>query len=180
MILLISLPPAFAGIFEISGSANYRRNQVNELNYQELQSVSASISYYFMEMSALEISYTQGTSTLRVQTQTTDPWTEYLNEFTLYGIDLVMSLAQRQSILQPYVKVGGAHIVKDLIIRAETGSYARSPSDPETVPSAGLGLKIRLTKTFSIKMGMDAWITQQGQENSQFDYAGRAGISWLL
>jgi len=75
IILLISLPQAFAGIFEISGTANYRRSQINDLNYQESQSVTASVSYYFMEMSALELSYTQGTAHLRVQAQSTDPWT---------------------------------------------------------------------------------------------------------
>ncbi|MCB9026221.1 MAG: hypothetical protein H6625_07895 [Bdellovibrionaceae bacterium] len=177
---MYSLPQAFAGIFEVSGTANYRRSQINELNYQISQSVTASVSYYFMEMSALELSYTEGTSTLRIQTLSTDPFAEYINKFTLYGLDLVITLAQKESVIQPFVKVGGAHIIKSLIKKGETGSVEGPSVDPETVPSAGLGLKIKLTNTFSIKTGIDAWRTQQKGEDAKIDYAGRAGVSLLF
>ncbi len=182
MILLnfIISPSIHAGVFELSASGNYRRQQINDLNYQESQSLTGSISYYFMEMSAIEISYTKGVSKLRAQSSANDVWVEYHNEFTLYGADLVLTMAQQTSIFQPFVKVGVAHIVKDLIIKSETGSAARTPSDPETVPSAGIGFKFRLTKTFSIKAGADAWLTNQNEDNEKIDYAGRIGVSWLL
>jgi hypothetical protein len=43
-------------------------------------------------------------------------------------------------------------------------------------------MKIRLTKTFSIKTGIDAWITNlDGDEDEKtIDYAGRAGVAWLF
>ncbi|MCB0390315.1 MAG: hypothetical protein KDD58_03440 [Bdellovibrionales bacterium] len=178
MILFITLPQAFAGVFEISASANYRRSQFDEENYQESQSLTGSISYYFMQMSAIELSYTSGTSTLRA-TSIDNTWLEYITEFSMYGVDLVLTLAQKDSFFQPFVKIGGAHIRKDLIVKSETGAHKRSDTEPETVPSAGLGLKLMITKTFSIKLGMDAWQTKQG-ESSKLDYAGRAGIAWLF
>jgi hypothetical protein len=180
MTLLIYLPQTFAGVFELSASANYRRSQINELNYQDSQSITASVSYYFLEMSAIELSYTQGTSTLRAQGNPSDLWVEYVNEFTLYGADLVLTFASQESLFQPFVKIGAAHIVKDLIINSETGSTTRTPSDPETVPSAGIGFKIKLSKTFSIKVGIDGWLTNQDDSEAKIDYAGRAGVSWLL
>jgi hypothetical protein len=179
VLILFSLP-VNAGVFELAASANYRRQQINDLNYQSSESITGSISYYFMEMSAIELSYTRGTSTLRAQPISSDPWLEYINEFTIYGADLVLTFAQQTSIFQPFAKIGVAHIVKDLIIKSPVEAKRRTPSEPETVPSVGLGFKFRLTKTFSIKVGADAWITDQREDNSQFDYAGRAGVSWLL
>ncbi len=180
MLILIAVPQAFAGVFEVSASANYRRSQINTLNFQESRSVTASVSYYFLEMSALEFSYTQGASTLRAQATEADLWVEYVNKFTLYGTDLVLTFAEKTSMIQPFVKIGAAHIVKDLVVKSETGGTTRTPSDPQTVPSAGVGFKIKITKTFSIKVGLDGWLTNQGETDEKIDYAGRAGVSWLF
>lgn len=47
---------AFAFV-ELGANANYRRSAFDSNNYQELISYTGSISYYFMEMSAIELSY---------------------------------------------------------------------------------------------------------------------------
>lgn len=173
---LISLS-SFAGVFEISASASYRKSEIDAKNYQLSSSYTGSVSYYFLELSALELSYTQGASLLKAST--TDEDLEYRTNFSMVGADLVFSLAARQSFLQPFVKVGIAQISKEIKTLTSTGSYT-TPESTNTVPSAGLGMKILFTKQFSIKLGLDGWITNFRKENEVIDYAGRAGISWMF
>ena len=166
-----------AGVFEISASSSFRKSEIDSKNYQTSSSYTGSLSYYFLELSALEFSYTQGTSLLKAFTQVEN--LEYRTKFSMVGVDLVFSLASRQSTLQPFIKVGTAQIVKEIKTISNTGSYT-SPESTNTVPSAGLGTKIMFTKHFSLKIGVDGWITNFNQSDETIDYAGRAGISWMF
>lgn len=172
---------ADAGFLEIGASSNYRRSTINENNFQESISFTGSFSYYFWDQSALELSYTDGYS--RVVTQplgglkrTTE------TEFEMYGADLVFGFGSRQDAFQPYVKAGAAYIDRKIAFQNDGFAKEIIPSEPGIVPSAGLGVKIRLSKTFSLKFGIDAWTTPPSDANNEtvVDYAGRAGISWLL
>ena len=183
-LLILINSPARAGVFELSASANFRDSHIDSYNYTKTVSYTGSVSYYFWEMSAIELSYTQGQSTLSAKPSAIDPQLLYISDFTMHGVDLVFSLTSRDAPIQPYVKVGGAKIKKDLVVKSEVGSIKRinSPDgdNTETVPSAGVGFKIMLTKTFSIKAGIDAWKTNYKKQDETTDYAGRAGISWLF
>ena len=48
------------------------------------------------------------------------------------------------------------------------------------MPSTGIGLKLRLNKTLSVKIGLSAWTSPLGEDDPTVDYAGRAGISWIF
>ena len=168
---------AYAGVFEVSLTANHRRSEINTTNYQESTSYTGSISYYFLEMSALEISYTNGTSLLKADTGS--EVIQYKTDFEMLGADLVFTFAERSSPFQPFIKAGVAQISKKIITVTSTGKNTNK-QDPELVPSAGVGFKIKLTKTFSIKVGVDGWLTNMGEDDETTDYAGRAGISWMF
>ena len=153
---------------------------IDEFNSTSSNSVTGSISYYFMEMSAIELSYTKGVSRLSARVSESEPQLIYRTDFELMGADLVITFASRQSMLQPFVKVGAAQVKKTIQLESSVGSTNNAAPDPETVPSAGIGFKLKLTKTFAIKAGVDAWLTNQGEDDETIDYAGRAGISWMF
>src|ERR1700733_9884901 len=101
---------AFAFV-ELGANANYRRSAFDSNNYQELISYTGSISYYFMEMSALELSYTNGYSELSVKSSDpTDPKYVNMTNFQLLALDLVISFAERDDFFQPYIKMGGGYL----------------------------------------------------------------------
>ncbi len=180
LIVTLFCTAAHAGYLELGSSANYRRSTINSENYQESTSYTGSISYYFMESSALELSYTSGYSKIVVTPG--DITTQYVTEtnFSLIGLDLVFSVGEREDVFQPYLKLGGAYIQKKIYRQLNGFSKDKIGEQSGTVPSAGLGFKLKISKTFSIKIGVDAWTSPLDEDPVTVDYAGRAGISWFL
>ena len=180
LLLLAGVPTSsWAGIVELGASANFRRSTIDDNNFQESTSYTGSLSYYFWEMSALELSYTEGEAFLSVK-PLDDTKIITTSTFKLIGVDLIITLGSQQSTLQPYVKIGGAHIEKKIVRQAEGLDASEIESPSGIVPSAGIGLKIALGRSFSIKIGLDAWTSPMGEKNKTLDYAGRAGISWMF
>lgn len=179
--LLALCHQSHAAFYEVGGSANYRRSAFDKNNFQELISYTLSVSYYFMEMSALEVSYTDGYSLLSVKSSDPiDPKYTTETNFSLFGVDLVMSLAAREDDIQPYIKLGGGFLKKEVFQQVGTGDKTRISRSQGLVPSGGIGVKILFTKTLSLKLGLDAWTTPLHEKPVVVDYSGRAGIAWMF
>lgn len=177
MILLLSLD-CFAGFFEFGLTGNLRSSRIDKDNYTKTTSLTGSISYYFMEMSALELSYTDGVTEQHVK-----PLGEailYTFEFQHYGLDLVFSLASKQSSFQPYIKGGVARVKKTLYSKRDNFPHVKDAGGSvQNLPSLGVGFKFKLTKNLAIKAGIDAW-GEKDQNISDWDNAARVGISLFL
>jgi Outer membrane protein beta-barrel domain len=172
---------AQAGFIELSATGNYRISRIDEDNYQEMVSYTGSVSYYFWELSALELSYTEGIQVVVLKIPG-DNKTTTSTKFSLAGLDLVLTLADKQSAFQPYIKVGGAYLTKRIEREVEGIPNGNDSIDAPSgaVPSAGLGFKVKLTNQMSIKVGVDAWTSPLDRDPVTIDYAGRAGMSWLF
>jgi hypothetical protein len=167
--------------FEVGGTANYRRSAFDSMNYQELISYTGSVSYYFMEMSAIEVSYTNGYSELSVKSSNpADQQYTTKTNFNLLAMDLVVSLASRDDFFQPYIKIGGGYMKKEAFERIGNGDTNLISRSEGMVPSGGIGFRLMMTKTFAIKFGLDAWTTPMNEDPVVVDFAGYAGISWLF
>lgn len=170
---------AHAGYIEIGTSGNYRISKIDEDNKQEMISYTGSVSYYFWELSALELSYTKGSQVVTTKFPGDPARTISTTLFEMIGLDLVLTLADKEALLQPYIKGGVARISKVIVREIEGMSRDQVETDPTVVPSAGVGFKVKFTKTLSLKVGVDAWKSSAG-DTSVIDYAGRAGISWMF
>lgn len=166
---------------ELGANANYRRSAFDSNNYQELISYTGSISYYFMEMSALELSYTNGYSELSVKSMNPAD-SKYVSKtnFQLLALDLVISFAERDDFFQPYIKMGGGYLKKQEFEQVDNGDTNLASSSEGLVPSGGVGFRLLLTKGFAIKFGLDAWTTPLHENPVVVDFAGYAGVSWLF
>lgn len=172
---------SYAQFYEVGAAANYRRSAFDHDNYQELVSYTASISYYFSEMSAVEFSYTDGYSGISVKPATPlDPKILTETNFILAGVDIVISLAEKDDTVQPYVKAGGGYLKKEVFQQQGTQDKTLISRSEGLVPSGGVGLKFMVTKSFSIRVGLDAWSTPPSESPVVVDYAGRAGVSWMF
>jgi len=170
-----------AAFIELGANANYRRSAFDSNNFQELISYTASVSYYFMEMSALELSYTNGYSELSVRS-TNPADSKYVTKtnFQLLALDLVISFAERDDFFQPYIKMGGGYLKKQEFEQVDNGDTNLVSSSEGLVPSGGVGFRVLLTKGFAIKFGLDAWTTPLKENPVVVDFAGYAGVSWLF
>ena len=176
-------PSAYSGIMELGGSLSYRSSHFDAENYKTSFSTTATLSYYFWEMSALEMSYTNGLEKMRLKEGTAQAYT-LLTGFDMLGLDFVLTFAGRQSTFQPYIKLGAANISKEVYREVEGNAKTKISETSGLVPSAGIGFKIKVSQTFSIKVGVDAWISNDESLEDvgpdTLDYAGRAGISWMF
>lgn len=170
--------PAQAGYFEISSTGSYRNNTVNDYTYSRTQSITASVAYYFWELSAFEVSYTDALS--RSYGRTAISGTDYVetSRVKLFGGDFVFSFAGRQSSFRPYIKIGGANQTKTWIY--EEGLVNTRVDTDGLSLTGGFGFKFLLTEAFALKAGVDAWSNPLSEEKRIIDYAANAGISLMF
>jgi outer membrane protein W len=176
---------AHAGFIEIGGSGSYRRSNIAADTVDESKSISGSLSYYFSEASALELSYTEGTNRRDIAKDSPTAHLTHLY-YSSIGLDFVYTFGSRESGFRPYVKAGGNYFLKKRVVDQQKqngiwGDATVIETEPALVPTAGLGFKLGLTEQLSLKAGVDAWSSQPlDQEPFLIDFAGRAGLSWLF
>lgn len=158
---------------------------MNSEAFDATTAYTASIAYYFAEMAALELNYTNGQSERFVPGPIADSRTTY--DFSLVGMDLIISFAERQSTFVPYVKAGVAYFVnKDVTYEfIDNNNSLNNRRDQVNlgaafVPSLGFGLRFRLTQTLAFKFGLEAWTSDSIDRDHSWDMFGRAGISWFF
>lgn len=177
-IILIS-GSAFSLTTEFGTSYSRKKQTFDKNNYLDSESTTASVSLFFWEKVALELSYTQANAIQKQKAGSNSQQTVYQNA-VIMGSDLIFMLADRTSLLQPYIKGGAAQVTKSQEITIENlGSYKLDP-DTAIVPSYGVGLKIMLTQQFNIKLSYDVWKTPIGNGAYSDDSSVRAGVTWIL
>lgn len=184
LMLLFSLS-AKAGFVEFSAMGTLRENTISNENSSETRSLTGSIAYYFFENSAIEVSYTEGF----VETNGLAPigagnnvaYNQVVN-FEMLGADFILSMGDRKSAFRPYIKAGGAIQSKEIEFKTEGSGTFKDESDG-TYITYGAGLKLRLSKNWSIKLGYDSWtgpIDKDDDEDKTTDSSFRGGISFIF
>lgn len=176
---------ANAGFFEVGVSGSYRRSNIDKTAYDEFRSLTGSLSYYLDESSALELSYTDGRN-LRVTGEGLSIGNITDLTYKMIGLDLVLTMGDKSSTVRPYIKLGGVYIAEKKIVevaRDQSGSYPPNSvkDEPALVPSAGVGFRLALSETMSLKVSAEAWASRPiNVQPVTIDYAGRAGLSWMF
>lgn len=170
---------ALALTTEIGTSYSRKKQTFDASNYLESESTTASMSLYFWERIALELSYTQAYAVQKQKAGSNNAQTVYQNA-VIMGSDLIFMLADRTSVFQPYIKGGAAQVTKSQKIEIDNlGSYTLDP-DTAIAPSYGAGLKIMLTQQFSINVSYDVWKTPLGSGVFTDDTSMRTGVKWVF
>lgn len=169
---------ASAMLTELGLTYGYNKKTFDANNYYQMDSKSASVSLYFTEWAAVELSYTD---MFIEQQQKDSASTRVIQQSTkILGADLNILLANRQAMLQPYIKGGVARISKSQTTRTDNLQTEKVDSPEATAPSYGAGIKIKLTEAFSLKLGVEYWRTPLGDGTSSDDSSFKAGLSWMF
>ncbi|MEN0058876.1 MAG: outer membrane beta-barrel protein [Bdellovibrio sp.] len=177
---LLATVPAQALYTEVGVSYGRKTTTFDENNSFDSESLTGSLSLYFLERMALELSYTEALGLRKEKASSTDPQRTTTQRSKIMGADLILTFADKKSLLQPYIKGGGAQISRYQEIKIEgQDTYTLEP-ETATVPSYGAGLKIQLTETFGIKLSYDVWKTPIGGGLQTDDSSIRAGVTWIL
>jgi opacity protein-like surface antigen len=177
---------SYALLTEFSVSYAQKKTYFNADNFNNTESKTGSVSFYFMEKLAIELSYTDA-SILREETifnGNTFQQQTSLQKVTVYGSDFIFMLTDKKSMVQPYLKAGVSQIKKTLSNKSSEVLIYNSDPINAVSPSYGAGLKISLTETFGLKFSYDAWRTETkdslGNKSTIEDSSIRTGITWIL
>ncbi|WII73515.1 porin family protein [Bdellovibrio sp. 22V] len=179
-LLVTSASPAHALYTELGLSYGRKTTTFDENNSFDSESVTGSLSFYFLERLALELSYTDAKGLRKEKASPADAQRTTKQKSQIIGADLILTFADRKSLFQPYIKAGGAQIARFQEVKIEgQDTYTLEPENA-TVPSYGAGLKIQMTETLGIKLSYDVWKTPIGDGMQTDDSSIRAGITWVL
>ncbi|HEX7675272.1 MAG TPA: outer membrane beta-barrel protein [Bdellovibrio sp.] len=165
---------------EIGAAYGYKSQTYDENNKNQTESLTGSVSLYFWERIALELSYTDATAIVESKAFSTDPKRTTIQRSQILGADLIFVLADKTAFFQPYVKGGIAQINRTQKIKIEGQDTYENDPESAIAPSYGVGVKLSITDSFGIKLSYEAWKTPVGGGSQTDDSAFRAGISWTL
>lgn len=163
---------------ELGLSYGYSKKTFNTTNFYQTDSKSASLSFYFWERIALELSYTD--SFYESQESDTTSTRTVQQSSKISNGSIVYTLMGNKSPVQPYIKAGAAYIKKNQLVKYVNASAIEVPESAGWAPSYGAGLKVMLTERFSIKLSYDLWQTPLSDGSNSDDTSFKAGLSWYL
>ncbi|GIL18284.1 MAG: hypothetical protein BroJett040_20350 [Oligoflexia bacterium] len=182
-LILFFTTTASALYTELGLNYNYKKTVIDSLNQTEQQGSTVSVSFYFWEHVALELSYT---NSLYVKKERNDSATSSTSQRVttqyadIYGTDLIYVLADKKAPFQPYIKGGGAYISKRQVSQVDNNPFSEAGPYKGWAPSYGVGLKFFLSETFAIRAGWDVVRTPIDNTSYADDLTGRVGVSWML
>jgi len=177
-LFLLNASSARAFFTEISVSYMQKKTSFDAYNTYSTESTTGSVSFYFMERLALEMSYTDATSVKEERVSSQQQTT--LQKTQVIGADLIFILADRKAVFQPYLKGGAAQITRKQTIKIEDSLVETLAPDVAIAPSYGIGCRFAITETFGLKLSYDIWKTPIGGGATTDDNAIKAGLSWIF
>lgn len=184
LLLCFQSVPAFAVYTELGMNYNYKKVTYDSANYTEQQGLTGSIAFYLWERVGLELATTNSTAykiepTYDQVNQTKERKT--VQRSTIYEMNLQYLLtADRKAMFQPFIKGGVAYISKKQELQIDNDIPTTVSPKPGFGPSAGIGLKVFLTESFSLRFGYDVVRTPIDDNTTADDITGRMGVSWVL
>lgn len=165
---------------ELGLSYGRKTTTFDENNSFDSESITGSMSLYFLERLALELSYTDAKGLRKEKASASDAQRNTTQKSQIMGADLVLTFADRKSLLQPYIKAGVAQISRFQEVKIEGQNTFTIEPETAGIPSYGAGLKIQMTEAFGIKLSYDVWKTPIGGGLQTDDTSIRAGVTWAL
>ena len=178
LLLLLISGRAEALATELGLTYGYQKKTFNATNFYQTESKAASLSIYFLERMALELSYTDSFYESHESDSNSTRIVQQSSQFA--DGSLVFMLLTKGTPVQPYIKGGAAYITKRQTIKYENASAIDIPVSTGWAPSYGAGLKILLTEKFSVKLSYDVVQTPLSDGTNSDDSTFRAGLSWYL
>lgn len=179
ILLLLTAPCLSQAMFtEVGLSYGRKKTTFDANNNYDSESMTGSLSLYFAEQIALELSYTEATGISKQQPTPLDLVRVIYQKTQIAGTDLILILADRKAMFQPFVKGGIAYLVRKQEIKDGTMQTQPLPVDEAYVPNYGFGIKIDLTDSFGMKIAYSVWQTPIGGGAKTNDDAVSAGVTW--
>jgi hypothetical protein len=150
----LSALPASAGFWEISSGLNYSRSEYEGGSYAWSRRLGGSFGYNFNDSSTIEFAYQKSYERNHFQ-----GYEDSVYDDQVYSVNWVQNIFSKESVVQPYVKLGVGQLVRNASISDSLGrSSVQKLSQVTGV--LGAGIKFYLTKTFAIRMEGTSYLSE--------------------
>lgn len=173
------------GIFEISALIAYSQSKFDEKTYSRQNRYTGEFAWHFTSVSAIEFSYSRSYTKI-AQTVTTSSLlfptiTESVTyDDTVYGASWVQGLLPADFLLMPYFKVGAGRMVRKQKVEYSALVNTQEFSQKADTGVAGAGVKITLTKSFSVKGELVSYMPNFKLSTWRDSEMFSVGLSWMF
>jgi hypothetical protein len=176
---------ARAALVELSALVSYGKVDFADGYKSSQRSYSGSIDFKFTQVSALQFEYTDRSTKISSPINVGGALPYYTQEATtyrdkIYSFNWVQNLVSSKWIIQPYFVFGGGKMKRRLTREYPELGLSQSITQNVTNGTAGLGLRIFLTKSMAIKSEMKTYVPKfqfsKWKENQQYS----VGLSWVF
>ncbi|MGE3262626.1 MAG: outer membrane beta-barrel protein [Bacteriovoracia bacterium] len=188
LILLLSLTiPSFAHAaqIELSGLVAYSKSHFND-GYDSMQRrYTASVSFKFTAISALEFEYADSVSKVSYETNVGGALkyntpVAYTYKDKVYSFNWVQNLVPSKWIIQPYFVLGGGKMQRRAKEEYPEIGYSNTVTQNVTSGTGGGGLRIFLTRNMAIKLEARTYVPNFNFKKWKENQMTSAGLSWLF
>jgi hypothetical protein len=172
----MSAPQALAGNFEISLGFSFSNSVYNsEGNYSWTRRLGGSVGYEFNEKSEVEFAYQDLTDRTYIKGYEDTTFVD-----RVYSVNWVQSLLGKNSMFQPYGKVGLGQLNRDA-----TGTYGDGTSAPPSQVDAvtgvlGAGFRLYFTRTIAFRGEATSYLTGGSISTWQDNWSTSLGLSLVF
>ena len=176
---------ASAAVVEISGMIALSKSEFADGYRSDTKRYTGSIDFKFTPVSALEFEYMDSRTITSFSTtlgnlllRSTKQEITYRDQ--VYSFNWVQNLVSSKWIIQPYFVFGGGRMVRHITIRLPEYNYSENTTQNVTSGTAGLGLRIFLTKALAFKTEAKTYVPNfqfsKWKENQMLSF----GLSWMF
>lgn len=137
---------AEAGFWEASAGLNYSRSKYSGGSYSWSRRLGGSLGYNFSDSSTVEIAAQKS-----FERNHYEGFEDSFYDDQVYSVNFVWNILDKQSVIQPYVKVGVGQLVRNASVHNSTGQSQLQELNQLT-GVIGTGFRIYLTKTTALRL----------------------------
>lgn len=171
---------------ELSGLVAYGKTELANENYRSRQlRYTGTVSFKFTSVSALEFEYTESTTKYSYLTNigTIFPHLtreDIVSKDKIYSFNWVQNLVSSRWLIQPYLVFGGGRMVRYYSQSFSEFGYSSSISQNVTSGTAGVGLRIFLTRNLAVKAEQKTYVPNFHFKSWKENQMLSIGLSWLF
>lgn len=171
VLFLVGTSTAHAGFWEVSSGLNYNRSQYSGGSYSWTRRMGGSIGYNFNDSSTLEVALQKSHERNHYE-----GFEDSTYEDQVYSVNMVWNILDKQSTIQPYLKIGVGQLVRNASI-SNTSGQSQLQELSQLTGVIGAGFRIYITKATALRLEGTSYLSGAKLQTWQDNFGMTFGIS---
>ncbi len=170
-IFSVGVTTAKAEYWELSAGFSYSASKYKGVSYSQTKRLGGSIGYNFNDSSTLELSAQKSNERNHYE-----GFEDSTYEDQVVSLNAVWNILSRQSVFQPYFKLGGGTLIRNASITNSLGQSQLQELEQLTAV-IGAGFRIYITKATALRVEGTSYLSGAKLETWQDNFGATIGLS---